>query len=564
MKKKLTAVLAVLFAALILCGSALPNGWYRADGSDEILRFDDMPYERPDSAALRVQADRVIQAVNNGGGYRRVVALLEELFTRYYSANTMYAIADIRSCRDLTDETWAAEYAACLSALTEIGDIMEDVYLACGASPYGERLEREAFGPGFMEEYGEDAEEKLSPAFTALVEQENALLVEYRDMVAQPAVEADGREQLISDLLYNAGSDEEYGRWLNAYYDKYNPLLGELYLRLMSVRKAQAKELGYNSYAEMMYDIGFDRDFTVEEGRAFIESVKKWLLPVYGRCMDAEREAALLEGYVPEEELYGALETVARGLGGEIGQAYDFMRRNALCDLGMSEVKANMSYTSYLDDYDAPFLFVDPYGDRLDIVTVTHEFGHFAEAYISYGAFRSMDLAEVFSQAMQFLSLRPLTDALGAQGVEELRLLNLYDILDTFLWQTLFAEFELRAFEMENPTVEGLNALMWELYREYGMDRTRSERDAAEWVDVTHLIEQPFYVVSYPVSACCALEIYERELDKPGAGLESFLRLADSEEIGLVAAAKEAGLQNPIADARVQAVASFLERQLAA
>ena len=203
MKKKLTAILAMLFAALFLCGSALPEGWFRADGTDEVLRFDDMPYERPDPAAFRTLAGRVTQTLTDGGGYRKTVALLEQLLTRYYSATTMYTIADIRSCRDLTDTYWAEEFAACLSALTEIGDVMEDVYLTCGASPYGDRLEREFFGPGFMEEYGEDAEEKISDAFSALMEQENSLLVEYRDLMAEPTINVRGSEVPLSDVMYD-------------------------------------------------------------------------------------------------------------------------------------------------------------------------------------------------------------------------------------------------------------------------------------------------------------------------------------------------------------------------
>ena len=437
------------------------------------------------------------------------------------------------------------------------------MYLACGASPYGERLEREYFGPGFMAEYGENAEEKLSEAFTALAEQENALLVEYRNTVAEPMISVHGVEVPLYDVMYDVWGQRDYDNLMNAYYEKYNPILGDLYLRLMSVRKAQAKELGYGSYAEMMFDIGFDRDYSVEEGRAFVESVKRWIVPAYARLMDGEKQTELLEGYISDAQLYGALETVARGFGGEIGQAYDFMRRKSLSDLTMSDSKADMSFTTYLDDYEAPFLFVDPYGDRSDIVTVTHEFGHYAEAYISCNAYRSMDLAEVFSQAMQLLSLRPLRDVLGEQGVEQLRLLNMYEVLDTFLWQTLYAEFELRAYALENPRAADLNALMWELYKEYGLDTIWSEESTVDWIDITHFFEQPFYVISYPVSACCALELYERELQESGKGLESYLQLADSDQIGIVEAAGEAGLQNPITDARVQQVAAFLEGQLA-
>lgn len=562
MKKKLIAILAMLFAALFLCGSALPYGWYSEDGTEVILRFDDMPYERPDPAIFHALAGQLDTVLRSGGGYRKTVALLGELFPAYYSASTMLTIADIRSCQDLTNEYWAAEYGECLSALTEIQQIMEDVYIACGSSPYGERLEREFFGEGFMAEYGEDAESMLSENYVNLIDQENELLLAYRELLAAPTINVHGTEVPLSDALYDVWGERDYNNLLNAYYEKYNPLLGDLYLRLMEVRKAQAKELGYGSFAEMMFDIGFDRDFDVAEGRAFIDSVKRYLLPVYQNRMDNERQSELMEGFVSEDQLYGVLETVAHGLGGEIAQAYDFMRRNELSDLAMSDVKANMSYQTYLDDYDAPFLFANPYGDRTDVITVTHEFGHYAEAYISYGAYRSMDLAEVYSQSMQFLALEQLRGVLGEYGTADLRLLNLYDILDTLVWQSAYAEFEDRAFAMEEPSVEKLNALMDEIGKAYGL-REGDDGFGLTWVDITHFFEQPFYVISYPVSGICALEIYEHEL-ADGSGLKDYLRLVDSEEIGIIGAAEEAGLQNPLTDARVQDIAAFLDRQLAA
>ena len=563
MLKKLTAALAVLLAVLMLCGAALPNGWYNEDGTDVTLRFSDMPYERPDLDAMRVLADRLTVVLKSGAGYRRAVELLDQLFTDYYSANTMCTIADIRSCQNLTDNYWAAEYGACMSMLPQINQIMEDVYLACGASPYGERLEREYFGDGFMAEYGENAESMLSQRYMDLIEQENELLVTYRNIVASPAVQVNGVEVPVNDVLYDVWGEDDYNTLLDAYYEKYNPILGELYLRLLELRKAQAQELGYGSYAGMMFDIGFDRDFSVEESRAFLESVKTHILPVFTRRMDRDRYDDLMEGYVTEDQLYGVLETVSHSLGGEIAQAYDFMRAHELCDLVMSDVKADMSFQTYLDDYDAPFLFANPYGDRTDVVTVTHEFGHYAEAYMSYGIYRSIDLAEVFSQAMQYLSLDRLRGVLGEQGTNELRLLNLYDTLDTLMWQSAYAEFEDRACAMPEPTVEKLNSLMEEIGSEYGLNPENDPGFKLWWIDVPHLFEQPFYVISYPVSACCALEIYEREL-RDGSGLNDYLRLVDSEEIGIIGAAKGAGLQNPVTDERVRDVADFMDKQLAA
>lgn len=572
MKKKFTAVIASMLALLLLCAGASPEvlierGSSQLTAEEPVMepaegevRFADMVYERPDMERFRACADRLIQTLNDQGGYRRTVELLDEIFTLYRRADTAYTLADIHNCLDLTDEAWAEEYAACMSAITEVNQIMEDVYLACGASPYGARLEREFFGEGFMAEYGEDAESMLSEEYVALLEAENELLMEYRNLMAEPTVTLDGAERPYYETLYNVESAEEADAVYHAYYEKYNPLLGELYLRLIEVRKAQAASLGYDSYGEMMYDIGFDRDYSVEDGQKFIESVKRYVLPVYTRHMDAQRQAELMEDFVSEEELYRVLAAVAEGLGGEVKQAHDFMLRNGLSDLKMSDLKANMSFQTYISDYEAPFLFANPYGDMDDMITVTHEFGHFAEAYISYGSYRSTDLAEVFSQTMQLLSLGQLDDVLGTEGVERLRLLNLCNILDTVVWQTAWAEFEARVYALPEPSLEQINAIMAEVVDAYGLNPEGDPDYACAWVDVPHFFEQPFYVISYPVSACCALEIYERELES-GTGLSDYLRLVESEEIGILAAVEEAGLQNPITEARVREIAAFLEDQ---
>ena len=64
MKKRWTAVLALLLSALLLCGcagadAALDTLFGQAgerDAARELCRFEDMPYERPDSEAFAALA----------------------------------------------------------------------------------------------------------------------------------------------------------------------------------------------------------------------------------------------------------------------------------------------------------------------------------------------------------------------------------------------------------------------------------------------------------------------------------------------------------------------------
>ena len=573
MKKKGTVLIALLLAVSILtgCGAAETalGSLFESSREDyaarELCRFADMPYERPDTAAFTEKADAVLAALEEGAGYRKVTGMLDELYALYDSADTMFTIADIRNCQDMTDEYYAAEYAACRNATMSINRDMERVYLACGASKHASRLAREYFWDGFLDEYGPDAEETMTEEYMVLANRESELIAQYRNLTANPGIEVNGRELPLYEALNSARDEEEYFSLYEAYYEKYNRLLGELYLELVQVRKEQAALLGFESYAEMAYAYSFDRDFTVAEGHDFAESVRKYIVPLYLRAADAELQMELAERYVPEEELYDALEAVADGLGGEVREAYDFMRRYELCDIAMSDLKPDMSFEAYLSDYAAPFLFASPYGDLNDVITVTHEFGHYVDAYVSFNAYRSMDLAEVFSQALQYLSLPELGGVLGKSGVDDLRRLNLLDALDTYVQQVSFVEFEDRVFAMEEPTVEKLNALSLQLAKDYGYyDGVSEDYYALSWIDIPHFFEQAFYVISYPVSLGTALEIYERELNGSGDGLEAFRALLDCEQTGIVGAAAEAGLENPLSDARVREIAAFLEQQLAA
>ncbi len=79
-------------------------------------------------------------------------------------------------------------------------------------------------------------------------------------------------------------------------------------------------------------------------------------------------------------------------------------------------------------------------------------------------------------------------------------------------------------------------------------------------VDIRRFFEFPFYILSYPVSAGPAPEIYEHELSSPGSGIELFHSLAKTENSGLIAAAAETGRENPFAAQYVDKIAAFPEQ----
>ncbi len=563
-KKKISAAISVLLCVLLLGGCVLDSllEFDRADyTAKEICSFDDMEYVRPDVQAFEDKALEIEQALTDGTKLNAVEALLDELYAMYYSFDTMFTIADIRSCQDVSDSYYAAEYDWCSDAYYDIQETLDGVYYACAASALGEKLEKEYFWDGFCDEYADSGESVYTEEYQKLVYSENELLSQYRILVAEAGMELDGKEWTLEEYFTQEDSDIQRG--YEAYYEKNNPLIGELYIELVNVRNEQAALLGYDSYAQMQYELSYDRDFSPEEGEQYIEAIKEYIVPVYKRIMEQDPYSSLSYEYVSDRELKWLLQSAAENMGGDIAEAYDFMKTYELWDVELREDKANMSFQTYLQDYEAPFLFIDPYGDSEDIITVCHEFGHYVDAYVNFNSYETMDLAECFSQSMQYIGLSAMKDNFTDDEFENLMRMNLLDTLETFVQQASFAEFENRVYKADELSLEWINELSLELAEEYGYyDGVNETYYAMSWIDTPHFFNAPYYVISYAASAGVALEIYALELEENGAGLDKFCEMVQRDGSGLREVTGAAGLPDPLSDAQTNKAAELFADQL--
>lgn len=63
------------------------------------------------------------------------------------------------------------------------------------------------------------------------------------------------------------------------------------------------------------------------------------------------------------------------------------------------------SYTTYLESYEMPYIYISPEGTLADLLTAAHEYGHFVDGYVNCNQTFSIDCSEVFSQALEYLTL---------------------------------------------------------------------------------------------------------------------------------------------------------------
>lgn len=568
--KKLRLMIALLLCAALLSGCAAPqfgglsslfNSVFGNDG--EIPRFDDMEYERPQDALDDIEKNlkQLEEAFEKGSPLSTITDLLDRCYSDYYHFDTMYTLADIRYCQDTTDDYYAGELTWCMDQYGEMRQHMEDMFYLCGSSSMAEELEENYFWEGFAGEYADAGLSVYNDATLALLHRENALLTEFRDLTSAPVVKLeDGQEVELYSYLAEAESDDYYAA-RDAYYRQYNEELSRIYIELVKVRRELAAEMGFASYEEMAYAYSFDRDYTAEQAAEYLEEIRTQIAPLYKEL----EEYTLDYPYLDEEELFEVLCRATEEMGGVVEEAFSYMNQYDLFDIRLSMEKASKSFQTYLSEYDAPYLFIDPYGDDTDVLTFAHEFGHFVDAYYNYDASESIDLSEVFSQAMEYLVLDYAEGVLPEDRLENLRRYKWKDTLETFAQQASFAAFEQAVYSADPETLDAdfLNDLSLQVAIDYGYyDGVSEEYYALSWVDITHFFEQPFYVISYPVSNDLALQIWELEQEERGAGLEKYLEALPRNYYGMMDTAEAVGLDNPLAPGRIAKIAADLRENL--
>ena len=486
--------------------------------------FSQMEYVRPDLDALEDSRLAAIAAAENGDAEAAMDAL-DAYFDGYDWYYTYYAMADICYNRDLRDSYWEKEYNFFLDSYARVDEGQEEAYYALAAAPCCEELETEYFGEGFFDDY--QGENPWDEEYTALLEEESALISRYYTLSGEASDDlddyADGMAQVLVDLI--------------------------------RVRQEIAAYWGFDSYPAFANDMYYYRDYTLDQMEEYLQDIARELVPLY-RAM---QRTHVWDGYwsrCAEADMLCYLQTAAENMGGTPEKAFREMVDRELCDLTRSENKFNISFEVYLTGYEVPYVFLNPMGYAHDKLTLAHEFGHFCNDYASRGSYAGVDVLEVFSQSMEYLSL------CYGPASPSLERVKLADSLSVYVEQSMYASFEMKMYALsgEDLSVEGLYRLYQQTGEEYGFDSVGF--DGREFVDIPHFYTHPMYVFSYVVSNDAAMQIYMMELENSGAGLTCFEENIDTEECYFLAFLESAGLSSPFDGGSLTRVREMLETHI--
>ena len=535
MKKKFLRVIALVLVCVMLAGCIDLSSFAEAvdsaveDQTLDVTPYADMEYSRPDMQALEDILERAC-ADAAGDEVLPIIDRVWEFYDAYDWFYTNYSLADIRYSCDLTDAYWEEEYNYCLENSARVDAMLEELYYALAKSPCLELLESEMyFGEGYFDSY--QGENNWDEEFVALMEQEAALISRYYELSGQAA-------------NYETGSE--------AYYEACYEDMAQVLVDLIKLRHEIAAYWGYTDYNQFATDFYHYRDYSVQEGRAYLELIREELVELYRQV---NQSGIWTNGYAyaTEEDTYAYVKETAEYMGGIVWEAFLVMDQGGLYDISYGANKYNASYEVYLTSYYVPFVFMNPSLTTYDYLVFAHEFGHFCNDYAAGYSYAGVDVLEFFSQGMEYLSL------CYGEDNPQLTKMKMADSLCLYIEQAAFATFEMRMYDIpdEELSTEALAELYEQVALEYGFETI--DYDPREFISITHFYTNPLYIISYVVSNDAAMQLYQLEQEYKGEGLKIFEENLTTEEYFFLSFLESAGLENPLTKERVQAVRKTFE-----
>ncbi len=547
------AVCAALIIAAIVISVLSPDTPMDIPGFDQHgkTHYNDMVYKRVDVEAIMKDIDNLCAMIENNSSYSDQSPVFKRIDASLGDYYTMSSLMQIKFFSDPSNEEYSTEYNYLEGFSAQISDKVYELMDAIATSSHRSAYERNFFGLGYFNDW---KPHDYSDEVVALMEEETKITNKYLEEISDPSITFPaGNTVKLSEVDFSSITQQQYDNIIKLYNLKFS----EMYAEIVKIRLEIAQKTGVD-YATIAHE-SLGRDYTPEEVDKYLEGVALHIIPLYYELQ-----------YAPETEYefvdpltsFTALKNGAYKLGGEISEAFDYMFKYGLYDMSYSKTKSAISFQTYITNYNSPFVFVSPVCDRSDLMTFSHEFGHFVDSYYNLDMGITIDNTEIASQAMALI-LPLYADGQLADGDYDYLKAGLQYVLETYLQTGFTGLFEQKVYRLtpEEVTADSLNRLARECAVEMGIDEETAYILSTFWFETQHLFIAPMYSVGYAVSCDVALQVLEAELKNPGkGGADSYMNVIDrdlsksfSEDL------KISGFADPFEATRLGDTAAFIK-----
>lgn len=520
-----------------------------------MVRFSEMPYERPDVGELRAELEHAAKRVTEAKDYQEVRSAFFDVQELQKTVFTLYSIAHVRNTMDTTDRYYDGEISWLREQMALLTPVNITWEKALTASPFRKDFEAE-FGKQLFRLLDAElltSDEKIVPEII----REGEICQQYRKSAAQASVEFRGEQCNFYGLLKHMESTDRQERkeaflaWAGL-YEKISPELDAQYTELVGLRDTMARKMGFPTYTEMAYVCRNRFDYTREDAAAFREQIRRVVTPAVVEIRDLQRQHLGLDRFCyydehlkfPEgnalpigttAELVDKAQRMYREMSPETGEFFDFMKEYQLFDLETRPGKHMGGYMTRFEAYRAPFIFSNFNGTDADVDVLTHEAGHAFQGYLSMRCIPVSDLCgstseinEIHSMSMEHFAY-PWMDLFFGDKAEQYRTAHLIGALCTIPYLVSVDEFQHRVYDDPGMSAKDRRTVWREIEQKYmpwrDYDGNAFLGEGGFWMQKQHIFLYPFYYIEYALSQICAFQYYGRMKADRKAAWDDYLRL---------------------------------------
>ena len=558
-----------------------------------MVTFKDYAYTRPNVDELKAEVTALIEQFKVAETFEAQSEVIKQINKYRNAFSTMENLVYIRASIDTNDEFYQAER----DYFDEVGPIAEEIVFE-----YYKELVSSKFRKELEEKWGAQlfalAENKIkgfSPEVIELMQQENKLVSEYNKLVASAQIEFDGKTLTLAQLgPYGESTDRavrKAARETSAnFFAKNEEKFDELYDKLVKLRHKIATTLGYKNYVELGY-INMDRvDYDAEMVSKFRDQVRDYIVPVATKLYERQAKRIGVEGDFKfyDEGLnfltgnatpQGSPEWIVENgkkmyeeLSPETGEFFNFMIDNDLMDLVAKKGKESGGYCTFIEDYNAPFIFSNFNGTSGDIDVLTHEAGHAFQVYSSRNIgipeylWPTFESCEIHSMSMEFFTW-PWMDLFFKEQTDKYKFTHLSSGLLFLPYGVSVDEFQHVVYENPEMTPAERKSAWKEIEAKYLPHRNYDGHAYLEaggfWQRQAHIYASPFYYIDYTLAQICAFQFWKRSRENFKDAWKDYVHLCSlGGSLSFTDLVREAGLISPFEQGCVESVIGTIEDYL--
>ena len=557
-----------------------------------MIKFNDFVYERPDMPNERERFDQLLSSFSEAETVEEAVMAIDRINELRKSLSTMANLVYIRASIDTTDPFYKAEKDFFDEHLPMMEEMDTDFYKLLIKSKYRTDLE-EKYGAQLFR-LADMAIKSFSPEVMELMQKENKLTTEYANLVAAAEIEFQGKTYTLAQLAPFAQNKDRKIRKqatdkLFGYFAENGGKFDSIYDELVKIRHEIAVTLGFDNFVELGYlrmkRIGYDAD----DLQVFRKQVREHIVPLATKLYERQRKRIGVDElrFYDENFQFKTGNATPKGspqwiiengkkmyaeLSEETKEFFQFMLDRELMDLEAKKGKESGGYCTFIEDYEAPFIFSNFNGTSGDIDVLTHEAGHAFQAYSSRMlgvpeyVFPTSEASEIHSMSMEFFTW-PWMELFFQEDTEKYKFAHLAGAIQFIPYGVAVDEYQHLVYENPDWTPEERKAAWKKLEEIYLPHRNYDDNmylnEGGFWQRQAHIYEVPFYYIDYTLAQICALDFWKKDQENHDAAWDDYLKLCQlGGSKSFLELIEEANLRSPFEDGTLEETIQIVENWL--